>query len=126
MKPKTDKPNAWGAWHCVRGCGACCYLQPSDREELETYLTPEELETYLGMVGADGWCVHYDKRDRVCGIYSDRPDFCRVSPRTFGRMFGIEPTDLPEFATSCCKEHITDIYGADSAEMQRFETEIRP
>ncbi|MEO1134192.1 MAG: NAD(P)H-quinone oxidoreductase subunit H [Cyanobacteria bacterium J06639_1] len=19
MKPKTDKPNAWGAWHCVRG-----------------------------------------------------------------------------------------------------------
>ncbi|MEM6445213.1 MAG: YkgJ family cysteine cluster protein [Cyanobacteria bacterium P01_D01_bin.123] len=124
MKPKADRPSVWGAWHCVRGCGACCYLQPGERDELETYLTPVELKQYLSMVGEDGWCVHYQRDERTCGIYRNRPNFCRVSPRRFERMFGIEPADLPEFAAACCREHIEDIYGANSAEMQQFDAEI--
>ena len=112
------------SWHCVSGCGACCYLQPGDRDDLEDYLTPQQLELYLSLVGEDGWCIHYDRQQRSCTIYADRPTFCRVTVPTFQQMFGIEPDDLPEFAAACCREHITDIYGEDSAEMQRFNAEV--
>jgi hypothetical protein len=30
------------------------------------------------MVGADGWCIHFDTGGRRCRIYHQRPDFCRV------------------------------------------------
>jgi Fe-S-cluster containining protein len=30
------------------------------------------------MVGADGWCIHFDTGGRRCRIYDQRPDFCRV------------------------------------------------
>ncbi|MEM9537646.1 MAG: YkgJ family cysteine cluster protein [Cyanobacteria bacterium P01_E01_bin.45] len=112
------------SWTCVAGCGACCYLQPGDRDELEEYLTAEQLELYLSLVGEDGWCVHYDRQQRNCSIYSDRPSFCRVTVPTFQQMFGIEAEDLPEFAAACCREHIGDIYGNDSEEMQRFEQAV--
>ncbi|MEL7085052.1 MAG: YkgJ family cysteine cluster protein [Cyanobacteria bacterium J06597_1] len=112
------------SWTCVAGCGACCYLQPGDRDELEEYLTAEQLELYLSLVGEDGWCVHYDRQQRNCLIYSDRPSFCRVTVPTFQQMFGIEAEDLPEFAAACCHEHIGDIYGNDSEEMQRFEQAV--
>lgn len=111
-------------WYCVKGCGACCYLEPSERPDLEEYLTPEELEQYLSMVGEEGWCINFDRTTRECRIYSNRPRFCRVEPETFQDMYGIAAEELNEFAIECCQEHISDIYGTDSPEMQQFNQKV--
>eukprot|EP00953_Heterococcus_sp_UTEX-ZZ885_P000399 744-Heterococcus_DN1.PRE.3 len=82
------------AWACIQGCGACCYLQPSERPDLEVqqyigncvtycftaaeWLPEESLALYKSMVADDGWCKHYDKTNRACTIYEDRPYFCKV------------------------------------------------
>ncbi len=111
-------------WQCISGCGACCYLEPSDRPDLEDYLTPAELQKYLSMVGADGWCINFDRLNRQCGIYAERPRFCRVQADTFWDMFGIEPEELDEFAIACCEEQIESVYGDRSLELLRFENAI--
>lgn len=111
-------------WLCVRNCGACCHLAPAERPDLESYLTPQDLETYLSLVGEDGWCIHYDHDLRNCRIYEDRPTFCRVRPDTFEQMFGIEADDFDEFAIACCEEHIAELYGEDSAEMEHFQSSV--
>lgn len=111
-------------WQCVTGCGACCFLDPSERPDLEDYLTPDQLEQYLSLVGEDGWCIHYNATDRNCSIYETRPEFCRVTPHTFQVMFGIDPSDLNDFAIDCCQQHIEDRYGDDSPEMQRFNQAV--
>jgi Fe-S-cluster containining protein len=111
-------------WQCISGCGACCYLEPSDRPDLEDYLTPAELQKYLSMVGADGWCINFDRLNRQCGIYAERPRFCRVQADTFFDMFGIEADELDEFAIACCEEQIESIYGDRSLELLRFENAI--
>ena len=108
-------------WQCVSNCGACCQLQPEERPDLESYLTPEELQTYLSMVGEDGWCIHFDAGSRRCTIYDRRPKFCRVQPDTFQRMFGIESEELNDFAIDCCHQQIGSIYGSRSPEMERFD-----
>ena len=123
-KHLSPPANGHKTWHCVSGCGACCYLQPTDRDDLEDYLTAAQLELYLSLVGEDGWCIHYDRQQRSCKIYADRPEFCRVTVATFQEMFGIEADELPEFAVACCREHIADIYGQDSLEMQQFNQEV--
>ncbi|MEM6836920.1 MAG: YkgJ family cysteine cluster protein [Cyanobacteria bacterium P01_C01_bin.120] len=107
-------------WQCIRRCGACCHLDPSDRPDLDQYLTTEELAYYLSLVGADGWCIHYDHSSRGCTIYETRPNFCRVQADTFSRMFGIEPEAMDEFAIACCEQQISDVYGARSQELSRF------
>lgn len=109
-------------WQCVSNCGACCQLQPEDRPDLEDYLTPEELQTYLSMVGEDGWCIHFNPESRRCKVYDRRPQFCRVQPDTFQRMFGIESEDLNDFAIDCCQQQISSIYGDLSPEMERFNS----
>lgn len=108
-------------WQCMKQCGACCHLDPSDRPELEEYLTPEELYLYLSMVGEDGWCVNYNHLTRECMIYEDRPRFCRVTSETFQEMFGVEPEELNEFAIDCCQQQIEGVYGDRSLELLRFE-----
>lgn len=108
-------------WRCVKQCGACCYLEPSERPDLEDYLSPEELEIYLSMVGEAGWCVNFDHITRECRIYEDRPRFCRVEAEVFQDMFGVEESELNDFSIDCCREHIEDIYGSRSLEMLRFE-----
>jgi uncharacterized protein len=112
------------AWHCMKHCGACCHLDPSDRPELADYLSAEELSLYVSLVGADGWCIHFDPSTRQCQIYDERPDFCRVRVDTFSRMFGIDPEDLNDFAIQCCEEQIEAVYGDRSLESLRFEREI--
>jgi Fe-S-cluster containining protein len=107
-------------WQCVASCGACCYLAPDERPDLDTYLAPDQLALYLSLVGDDGWCIHYDPSDRRCTVYSVRPAFCRVTVDTFAAMFDVPAEELNEFAIDCCQEHIADIYGETSAEMQRF------
>ncbi|NJL69755.1 MAG: YkgJ family cysteine cluster protein [Microcoleus sp. SM1_3_4] len=111
-------------WRCVKNCGACCYLDPTERPDLDEYLTPEELEHYLSLVGEDGWCINFDKETRECGIYADRPRFCRVDAQVFQDMYGIEPEELNDFAIDCCTEHIEDLYGERSLESIRFKSEV--
>lgn len=111
-------------WRCVKQCGACCHLDPSDRPDLEEYLNPEELHLYLNMVGEDGWCVNFDQVNRACRIYDDRPRFCRVTAETFEAMFGVEPEELNDFAIDCCRQQIEAVYGDRSLEMLRFEREV--
>lgn len=111
-------------WTCITGCGACCFLDPSERPDLDNYLTPAQLKQYLGLVGEDGWCIHYDPTQRDCTIYDTRPEFCRVTPQTFQTMFGINATDLNDFAIDCCQQHIADHHGETSPEMQRFNQAV--
>jgi Fe-S-cluster containining protein len=111
-------------WCCVKQCGACCNLNPADRPELDQYLSPEDLEYYLSLVGEDGWCIHYDNQNRDCKIYSDRPWFCRVQIETFQQMFDIEPEELNDFAIECCQQQIDGVYGNQSVEMQRFNQAV--
>lgn len=109
------------SWRCVKQCGACCHLDPADRPDLEEYLSPGEIELYLSLVGEDGWCIHYDSRHRQCRIYEQRPQFCRVEPDNFQRMYGIAATEFDEFAIACCHQQIEFLYGEDSPEMDRYK-----
>ena len=107
-------------WHCQERCGACCYLQPSERPDLADYLTPAELAQYLAMVDVDGWCRYYDRVTRRCTIYAERPEFCRVTPASFQRMYGVSPEEFDEFAVNCCFEQIADAFGPTGQEFARY------
>lgn len=76
-----------------------------------------EFQLYRSLVGADGWCINYNKSSRTCSIYAgehllcchielwsaspmksdsswadcvlDRPYFCRVEPEIFETLYGI-------------------------------------
>jgi hypothetical protein len=111
-------------WQCVKQCGACCHLDPAERPDLDEYLSPDELELYLSMVGEDGWCVNYDRVTRECQIYPDRPRFCRVEPEVFQDMYGIQPEELKDFAIDCCRQQIEGVYGDRSLEMLRFDRSV--
>ncbi|WP_413161045.1 YkgJ family cysteine cluster protein [Capilliphycus salinus ALCB114379] len=111
-------------WQCVKNCGACCYLEPSERPELDEYLDSEDLELYLSLVGEDGWCIHYNAENRDCSIYPNRPRFCRVQPDVFEEMFGIESEELNDFAIDCCHQQIESVYGDDSPEMKHFNDQV--
>ncbi|MBC7882022.1 MAG: YkgJ family cysteine cluster protein [Anaerolineae bacterium] len=108
-------------WQCVKQCGACCYLAPAERPFLEEYLDPDQLALYHALVGADGWCVHYQKVDRTCGIYETRPEFCRVNTTVVQEVYGEDPQDLDRWAIHCCTDHIDSVYGPESPEMLRFK-----
>ncbi len=107
-------------WQCVKNCGACCQLDPADRPDLDDYLSPADLALYMSLVGEDGWCINYDHVKRECGIYEERPSFCRVQPDTFEKLYNIAPEELNDFAIECCEQQITGIYGNHSEEMDRF------
>ncbi|ASC69715.1 hypothetical protein XM38_006440 [Halomicronema hongdechloris C2206] len=111
-------------WQCIEGCGACCHLDPQDRPDLDCYLSPADLALYLSLVGADGWCIHFDHATRRCRIYAERPGFCRVEAETFEAMYGIDSSELNAFAIDCCRQQITAVHGAHSAEMERFNTAV--
>ena len=111
-------------WQCVSGCGACCNLTPEDRPDLAEYLSSEELELYMSMVGEDGWCINYDRDSRKCQIYDERPRFCRVQPDNFENMYGVKAEEFNEFAIACCQEQITGVYGKDSPELARYDRAI--
>lgn len=113
-----------GRWQCISGCGACCNLAPEDRPDLDQYLTSEELQTYMKMVGEDGWCVNYDHASRKCQIYEQRPRFCRVKPDHFESMYGVEEAEFNEFAIACCQQQISGVYGEDSEELKRYDQAI--
>jgi Fe-S-cluster containining protein len=119
-------------WQCISGCGACCRLDPEQRQDALEALSPDQQQAYMAMVGTDGWCVHYDSGGRRCRIYQDRPDFCRVSnllalfapelPPAGPENWGAEAHDL---AISCCRQQIRSEYGGRGKVMRRFERAIR-
>jgi len=113
-------------WRCIDGCGACCNLDPSDRPDLESYLTPSELELYLSMVGEGGWCINYDHDTRKCNIYEDRPRFCRVKPDVFEEMYDIDVEEFSDFAIDCCLQQIEGVYGDSSPELKGYEEQVIP
>lgn len=71
------------------------------------------------MSADDGWCKHFDKEERACTIYEERPRFCRVETETFGDMYGVDPEDMDDFCSACCSEQIGDVYGG-----KRQETDL--
>jgi Fe-S-cluster containining protein len=108
-------------WQCITGCGACCRLDPALRQEALEALSPEQRQTYLALVGDDGWCRHFDTGSRRCRIYSERPDFCQVSnlvnlfaPEGLGSAAG------EAFAIDCCTQQIRSEYGGRGKVMKRF------
>lgn len=107
-------------WNCIKHCGACCYLKPSERPDLDKYLSNQELQEYLSLVGDDGWCIHFDHQQRQCLIYPIRPRFCRVQPDVFADLYGVDEEDFADFAISCCLEQIESIYGRNSSVMSRY------
>jgi uncharacterized protein len=111
-------------WRCVKQCGACCHLDPTDRPDLDEYLMPSELDLYLSLVGEDGWCINFDHDSRECRIYADRPRFCRVEPEIFQDLYDVEPEALNDFAIDCCRQQIEGVYGHRSLEMLRFDREV--
>jgi uncharacterized protein len=111
-------------WQCVKQCGACCHLDPTERPDLDEYLSPEELALYLSLVGEGGWCIHFNQETRECQIYANRPRFCRVEASVFEDLYGVGSEDLNDFAIDCCREQIEGVYGDRSLEMLRFDRAV--
>ena len=105
-------------WSCVEHCGACCKLDPVQRQEAIGALSQKEQELYLSMVAKDGWCRHFDKVYRKCTIYNNRPSFCDVKYNSHN--FQVENENFDQFAISCCKQQIRSLYGGRSMEMKNF------
>jgi hypothetical protein len=111
------------SWSCVSACGACCRLDPAQRPEALEALTPGQRSTYLAMVGADGWCIHFDTGGRRCRIYAERPEFCRVEK--LADLFAVPLPQQEAFAIACCRQQIRVEYGGKSSELKRFERALR-
>ncbi len=110
-------------WQCTPGCGACCRIGGYDAEVLDEMLRDEaDMKKYVSMLGDDGWCKNFDKENRSCGVYEERPWFCRVTKESFGKLYEFE--DINKFAIECCFFHIDDVYGPRSGEMNRFEQAV--
>ncbi|CAM6069937.1 unnamed protein product [Sphagnum tenellum] len=130
VNSSEDADNIWTArhaWACVKGCGACCVLDKGpDYPPVEEILTdPDEVALFRSMVGADGWCIHYDKPSRSCTIHNERPRFCRVEPERFKDLYGIEEKDMDKVACGFCQDQIRSVYGGRSKELKTFQRVIR-
>ena len=111
------------SWTCIKNCGACCRLAPDERMDSLAALNTEQREAYMKMVGDDGWCRYLDSAKRICRIYDERPDFCKVS--NLGSLFNVNQNELDSFAINCCKQQIRSIYGGRSKVLRRFQREVR-
>ncbi|QEY31764.1 YkgJ family cysteine cluster protein [Synechococcus sp. RSCCF101] len=110
-------------WRCSPTCGACCRLDPGERQEALAALDEDARASYLEMVGPDGWCRHFDTGSRRCRIYDERPFFCRVE--NLADLFAVPAEKAADFACSCCRQQIRQGYGGRSLEMRQFNTSIR-
>jgi Fe-S-cluster containining protein len=110
-------------WRCIQGCGACCRLDPDLRPEALDMLDDAQRQTYLAMVGADGWCIHYDTGGQRCRIHASRPDFCRVS--TILTMLNAHGEAADRLAISFCCQQIRSETGGRGKVMRRFLRALR-
>ena len=111
------------SWQCISGCGACCRLDPGERPEALEALDADEQELYLSMVGADGWCRHYDTGGQRCRIYDERPRFCRVT--NLASIFAVAEAEANGFAIACCRQQIRSEHGGRGKVLRRFERALR-
>ncbi|GAA0145967.1 hypothetical protein Leryth_011075 [Lithospermum erythrorhizon] len=114
------------AWKCVDNCGACCKLLkgPTFPSPEDIFDDPFDIQLYNSLIGADGWCIHFDKATRKCSIYSDRPYFCRVEPDVFFTLYGIERKKFNKEACSSCVDTIKAVHGSSSQELDNFNNAI--
>ena len=110
------------SWTCIEKCGACCKFDLSKRENIYKILSEDDIELINSMTGKDGWCKFLDKKDMKCSIYDKRPHFCRVN--SFSKKFKEYLKSGDEFLIRCCKQHISEIYGKKSSQMNKFKHEI--
>ncbi|GLJ11054.1 hypothetical protein SUGI_0141580 [Cryptomeria japonica] len=113
-------------WSCVSGCGACCKLAkgPSFAPPEDIFMDVDDIVLYWSMTGPDGWCVNYDKINRTCSIYSERPYFCRVEPDVFKKLYGINEKNFNKEACGSCRDTIKNVYGSISSELENFNKAI--
>ena len=82
-------------WGCMRNCGACCKLGPVDsRPAMEEIYSKEDLELYRSLIGDDDWCKHFDKDKKICKIYDNRPEFCRIEKRKYLQLYQLDEEDF--------------------------------
>ena len=76
--------------HCSN-CGVCCtetemLLSKKDIKRLESKgyrrnsFVRCDKQGYAELKNRDGYCVFYDRKNRRCSVYVDRPSGCRVYP----------------------------------------------
>jgi Fe-S-cluster containining protein len=76
--------------HCSN-CGVCCtetemLLSKKDIKRLEHRGCPAsrfvryDKQGYATLKNQEGYCVFYDRKNRRCSMYADRPSGCRVYP----------------------------------------------
>jgi Fe-S-cluster containining protein len=104
---------------CIKKCGACCHLG-TDMAGLDYIKDEGEREQFKSMVGSDGWCVHFDKEERVCTVYEDRPRFCRSGPEVFEDLYKVPREEFVETAQEFCLDSIAEVYGDESQELDRY------
>tara|TARA_Y100001970_G_scaffold251851_1_gene325106 strand:+ start:17203 stop:17553 length:351 start_codon:yes stop_codon:yes gene_type:complete len=110
------------SWTCIEKCGACCKFDLHKREDIFNILNEEDIKLIEDMTGKDGWCKNLDKKNKKCLIYEERPHFCRVD--TFSKNFKGYISKGDDFLISCCKEHISSIYGKRSKMMIQYKDAI--
>jgi alkylation response protein AidB-like acyl-CoA dehydrogenase len=54
-------------WGCISGCGACCRLDPSLRQEAIEALSPEQQEKYLPKMATGEWSGTMNLTEPQCG-----------------------------------------------------------
>ena len=110
------------SWSCIKNCGACCYFDLTERDDLSNILSSNDIALINSMTTKDGWCKHLDKSNRKCKIYDSRPHFCRVNE--FSTSFKGYLQNGDKFLIDCCKQHISSIYGNKSTQMKVFKTAV--
>jgi Fe-S-cluster containining protein len=76
--------------HCSN-CGVCCtetemLLSKKDIKRLENKGYPQnrfvryDKQGYATLKNRGGYCIFYDRKNRQCSVYEDRPSGCRVYP----------------------------------------------
>ena len=111
------------SWSCIENCGACCKLDLTERSDLSTKLSSNDIDLINSMTSKDGWCKYLDKKTRNCRIYESRPNFCRVNK--FSTTFKEYKKNGDKFLIFCCTQHISSIFGKKSDQMRAFKTAVR-
>ena len=106
------------SWTCIESCGACCKFDLDERENIYEILNEDDINLIKSMTNSDGWCKYFDKKNKKCSIYKNRPHFCRVD--AFSKNFEEYFIKGDEFLIKCCKQHIKSIYGKRSKQMNLF------
>ena len=107
------------SWSCIENFGASCRFNLTEREELSSILSSNDITLINSMTSKDGWCKYLDKSNRKRMIYESRPYFFRVNE--FSTSFKGYLKNNDKFLIDCCKEHISSIYGTKSKEMKAFK-----